>query len=146
MTYSVTIGTNATTTYSGYEFDSFCRGADGLFYGIKADGLYVLSGDADDGDAIAASVDFGYLSLGTPQMKRCEAVYLAVSSEQPMIVGVNGYEYPTRGSGSELRERRADIGKGIRETFLAVSVRNKNGSNFELESIELKPAATGRRI
>lgn len=144
--YAITTGLNATTSYTNYGFDSFCRGPDGTMYGIKSDGLYVLAGESDNSSNIAASAAFGKLNFGTSQFKRCPNVYLSVDSPKPMVVTVNGYSYETRSSDADMMTQRADVGKGIRANFLEVSVANKLGADFNLESVEVLAAATSRRI
>jgi hypothetical protein len=145
-TWSVTLGSNASTNYTNYEFDSFCKGPDGEYYGIKSDGLYLLNGDTDDGAEIEASIDLGELNMGTSKLKRLDNIYIAAASAKKLVIGVNGYSYDTRSNSLTMQEHRADIGKGIRATFLSVTVSNKEGSHFEIESLEARAVPTSRRI
>jgi hypothetical protein len=145
-THVLTLGLNATTTYTNFDFDSYCVGPDGTVYAIKSDGLYTLEGGTDNGTEIAATIDFGDLNFDSSQLKRCDAIYLAVGSAEPMAVSVNGYDYETRGSSEDMTEQRADIGKGIRSTFFTVSASNQRGSDFDLESLEVRANVLGRKV
>jgi hypothetical protein len=145
-TYALTPGLNAATTYTNFDFDGYCDGPDGTTYAIKSGGLYTLGGDTDNGTEISASVDFGDLNFDNSQLKRCDAIYLAVGSAEPMAVSVNGYDYETRGSSEDMMEQRADIGKGIRSTFFSVAMSNQRGSDFDLESIEVRANVLSRRV
>jgi hypothetical protein len=145
-TYAFNTSNGATSTYTNYDFDSFCVGSDGTLYGLKKDGLYRLVGETDNGRNIHAEIDLGDLKFGSSALKHCNAVYLAVDSALTMEVEVNGYEYHTRGSSPHMKEQRADIGKGQRHTFFAVKVRNRHGAAFALESAEVRVTETERRI
>jgi hypothetical protein len=144
--WNVTLGVNASTKFTNYEFDSFCKGADGNYYGIRAEGLYLLSGDSDNGTDIDAHVDLGTLNFGSSLLKRGYAAYLAGTSDDKMVMGVNGYEYVARSFDDAPSVHRVDIGKGIRANYFDLTVGNRNGAAFELDSVEFKPAGTGRRI
>lgn len=144
--WNVTLPGKAATQFTNYDFDSLCNGVDGQLYGIKSDGLYLLTGSTDNGSIIEASVDFGSLNMGDSRLKRGYVAYLGGRSDTKLLMGVNGYEYASRSFGATETVQRFDIGKGIRSNYFEVTLRNQNGADFEVDSLEFKPSGTGRRI
>lgn len=143
-TFAVNASTGASTHYTGYDFTGFCRGHDGRYYGIKADGLYLLDGKAD------AMIDFGDLDFGTSAEKRIAAAYGSYASPEPMNLhiteGEDTYDYPGRGVSETIEPHRFDTGKGLRSNYFGVAASNTDGAYFELDAVELAVVATSRRI
>lgn len=144
--WNVTTGSNASTTFSNFEFDSFCVGVDGSVYAIKSDGLYKLEGNTDNGVAIDALVEFGRLDFGTSRLKHGYVAYIGGTAEYKLKLGVNDYEYEARSASANEAVARVDIGKGLRVNYFELSLSNQNGASFAVDSIEFGPATTGRKI
>lgn len=135
--------------YEGYEFNSFGKiGA--RYYGMKADGLYLLEGEDDDGTPIKASVGLGMHDFGTSALKRIANCYIGVASSGTMFLKViaNGeeYLYAARSDDPYMATQRVDIGKGIRANYMTFELYNSNGCDFELNSVEFAAVALNRRI
>lgn len=139
-TWVVNIDTGAATRYQDYEFNSFCQGADGKYYGVKDDGLYLLEGESPD-----VFVDFGRLTLGTEYLKHIINVYAACASEAPLTVTVSGYSYNARSSDTTMKDQRFDLGKGLRVTYFE-PVLTSNGGAMMLDSLDIAAKPTTRRI
>lgn len=141
-----------TTRYTGYEFTSVAE-IGGRYYGTRADGLYLLEGNQDAGQAIAASFGFGELNFGSPQLKTVAYCYLGASAGAMRVnisALVNGnpasYTYPARAHGSTMREIRFDLGRGLKSTYVQPTFYNTNGSDFQVDTVQFLVAESARRI
>lgn len=139
-TYAINTVTGASTKYTGYDFNSMFKGHDGRYYGVKADGIYLLEGKSD------AEVDFGDLDFGTSQHKGLAAAYVSGRMDDHMTLKVCGYEYPTRSYDPEPNTQRFDVSKGFRENYFPISLANTEGADFTIDSLEITAVASQRRI
>lgn len=143
-TFSVNAETGASTQYTGYSFDSFCRGHDGKYYGIKADGIYLLEGQAD------SEVDFGDLNFGTTAEKRLLTSYTSGESDDLLNLHVTDerdtYEYPARQINEGNNTVRFDVGKGLKANYFGIKITNTDGADFAIDAVEIAAVATSRRI
>lgn len=145
-TFAINMTNGASTRYSDYAFDSFCQGPDGKYYGIKADGLYLLEGEFN-GDA---SIGLGNIDFGSRTLKFLPAAYVQASSDDVLELVVSGggdeYEYPARSSSDTLKTHRFDLGKGLRENYFELTLRNTNGSKFDIDNFEIPEVKSKRSI
>jgi hypothetical protein len=122
----------------------------GKNYAAGDDGLFELTGDTDDGTPISASILTGKSDLGTVQLKRMAYVYVAASADGGLSMIVHTDDGQTNEYAVTARElmngSRTGVGKGLRSRFWQVELTNTDGGDFEIESIELMPDATIRRI
>ena len=145
----VNLDTNAASQYDGYAFNSFIT-RDGRQYGVADDGIYLLEGDDDAGDAIQAVAELGLSNLGDSRHKSVPSIYLGVASAGKMLVKVVAdgaeYVYEARSSSTDLKNHRIDTGRGLKGTNWTFTVLNKNGCDFDLAEVEFLPLVTKRRI
>lgn len=138
-----------TTRYENYGFNSFAK-IGGLYYGAKADGLYRLDGEDDDGEDINAMISFGKQTFGSSLKKGVLNAYIGMTSGGKMILKVivegASYVYAARDSDTNLKVQRFDIGKGISANYIEFEVYNQNGEDFELDTVEFTPVEMSRRI
>jgi hypothetical protein len=143
-TYAVNAETGASTRYTDYGFDSFCKGPDGKYYGIKADGLYLLEGTAE------SVIDFGDLDFGTSAEKAVQAAYISGASADPLVMTITqddeDYEYPARSCSDKIKTHRVDTGLGLQANYIGVKVGNQDGSDFTIDAVELAAVALSGRI
>lgn len=135
--------------YEGYSFNSFGKiGA--RYYGVKADGLYLLEGEDDDGAPIKASVGLGMHDFGTSALKQIASCYLGLSSSGTVFLKViandKEYLYAARSDDPYMATQRVDIGKGIRANYMTFELYNSDGCDFELSSVDFAAVALTRRI
>lgn len=134
----------ATTRYGNYGFDSFCKGPDGRYYGIKADGLYLLEGTTD------STIDFGDLNFGTSALKAILPPYVACGSDDKLMLTVTqnevDYDYLSRGYDATMKVQRFDVGKGLRSNYFGVKLSNIDGSDFTIDAVEVPAKPLSRRI
>lgn len=137
------------TRYESYPYNSFAKIGDS-YYGCKADGIYQLDGDTDNGDPIQAMVGFGKQDFGTTALKRVTNLYLGTSSTGKLYVKVlvddDEYLYAARDSSEDMRVQRVDVGRGLRASYLEFELYNADGDDFELASVEFVAVPLTRRI
>lgn len=143
-TYAVNTVTGVSTKYTDYGFNSMFKGHDGKYYGVKADGLYLLEGQVD------SMVDFGDLAFGTSALKRLAYMYVSAQSSDKIKLLVTDagttYEYLTTDKGSETRTHRVHPGWGMRSNYFGVKLKNTNGAELMVDSVEIAASPLSRRV
>lgn len=136
------------TEYKGYNFQSFAK-IGGAYYGVAADGVYLLEGDSDDGRAITARIDFGTQTLSNDQLKNVPAVYAGIASTAAatLVVGTRQgeFRYPQRGHAPRMQTQRFDLGRGLRDTHYDFAI-EAPATGLELDSVEFGINKSTRRI
>lgn len=140
--YCINLDNSAVTTYADFAFTSM-SGA----FGTKADGLYWMTG----AQKVDARIRLGRTNFGAENLKALPACYIGAASGEPMELVVvtadeDEYVYEARSSSSSVEIHRIDTGKGLRENWYDLSLRNVDGSDFILASVSFAPVASGRRI
>lgn len=72
------------SVYSNYDFNSYAV-FNGQAFGCKSDGIYLLDGDTDDGDAINPGIVLPATTFGTSHKKRFRKAYFGLSGTSPSI-------------------------------------------------------------
>lgn len=136
------------THYSSYNFDAFAQ-IGGRYYGVAADGVYLLEGDSDDGREITARIDFGTQKLSGAELKSIPAVYAGMASTQAatLVVGTRQgeYRYVQRGHAPRLQTQRFDLGRGLRDTHYDFAL-EVPAAGLELDNMEFGATKSTRRI
>jgi hypothetical protein len=145
----VNLDTGASSQYEQYNFNSFLS-LDGVDYGVASDGIYKLEGDDDNGEEIKAVAVLPKSDFGDSRIKHVPHFYAGIASTGQMILKVEAdgktYYYDAKGSSETLKNQRFDIGKGLDGTYWQLTLLNRDGCDFDLDSIEWTPAARQRRI
>ena len=150
-TYVLQTMTNALTQYDNYGFNSFAR-FNGVYLGAKDDGIFALSGADDDSTAIDAYARVGITDMGTSKLKRVDRCYVGYKSDGDMILRVTTEDsevrdYRVSATGySRMHTNMVKLGRGMEARYWQFELRNQNGSNFELDTMELLPIPLRRRI
>lgn len=145
----------AITEYMNFNFNSMARAGVDRYLAAKADGIYKLGGDTDDTAEISAHITTKMFDFGADTFKRMDRAYLGVRNDGELVLKVvtrntdgekheNWYELEE--TSPTLRTQRVKIGKGLKSHFWQFTLINKQGSDFELDSIEFKPIILSRRI
>lgn len=139
----------ASTMLDNYAFSGFGTHK-GKRYGIRPDGLYVLEGDTDAGTNIDSFISLGNRNFNTAKMKRVPHAYIGASTDGRMvlkvIVGGQEYLYAVRNHSTDMGEQRVDIGRGLRSNYWNFELMNREGADFEIDTIKFMPIVLERRI
>ncbi len=141
---------NETTRYEHWPFESYAA-FKGVHFGCGPDGIYELTGDDDNGEPIAAMINFGKQSFGSSQLKRVPYVYASLASDGDIYMQVsytddNVYMYPARKVDEYNATVRFDLGRGIKANYLNFELYNENGSKFDLRNVWIYLTELSRRI
>lgn len=141
--------TNAFSRYDGFNFNSFAKIGE-KYYGCRDDGVYLLDGVTDNGQAVRAMIDLGTKSFGTSELKSVPNAYIGVSSTGVMILKVivegDEYLYKARDYSESMQTQRIDLGRGLRANYFNFQIFNSEGADFSLDSIEFLAIPLSRRI
>lgn len=136
------------THYSSYNFDAFAQ-IGGRYYGVAADGVYLLEGESDEGREITARIDFGTQKLSSAELKSIPSVYAGMASTQAatLVVGTRQgeYRYVQRGHAPRLQTQRFDLGRGLRDTHYDFAL-EVPAAGLELDNMEFGATKSTRRI
>lgn len=139
----------ASTALDNYDFTGFGQHK-GRYYGIRPDGLYVLEGDTDDGAQIDSFISLGNKNFNTAKQKRVPHAYIGASTDGRMVLKVivhgQEYLYAVRNPSTDMAEQRVDIGRGLRSNYWNFELMNREGADFEIDTIKFMPIVLERRI
>lgn len=141
VTWVLNTENNQMTNYTQFPFTAL-----GLLgtnpVGATADGLYLLTGDNDDGQFIDSVFKFGMTDFRSELVDNAD-VYVGGDIESDMEVSIRedgqeaGNAYTLSERERHVRGHRAKLGKGFRSRYREISISNVNGGNFELDSLSL---------
>lgn len=150
-TYVLNTATSALTQYDNYPFNSFAR-FNGVYLGAKDDGIFALSGADDNSVAIEAYARVGMTDMGTSKLKRVDRCYVGYRADGDMILRVTTEDsevrdYRVNATGySRMHTNIVKIGRGMEARYWQFELRNQDGANFELDTMELMPIPLRRRV
>lgn len=139
---------SGSTRYEGFDFTGFAKVA-GVYYGLKADGIYRLEGEDDDGAQVVGRINFGNLNFGTMARKALPYVYVGMASNGNTYLKVTAdgqtYTYRVRDNTELMKAHRFELGRGLRASFYELEL-VADGTVFDLHSIEFQPVELTRRL
>ena len=143
VAYAMNIKSAETTVYTNYDFSYIVRiGFD--YYGVKPDGLYLLTGTKDNGVAIKSTFTTAETDFGTSAHKRVPQVYIDSEDKttiQPVVDGKVGVAHP-----SSYKGRRTTLARGYAGKIWQVKVTNVGGAPIKVGALELLAEVTSRKI
>lgn len=132
--------TTAAYWYSNFQFTDIVQ-VDGVILGVGPDGLCVLTGDTDNGDAIDAAVTTGLIDFGSEQKKRVKEFRYGYTSDGKMNLTVEvddqtrGWTYPLPKNQDGLpRNGRVVPGQGLNSRYWRMALTNFAGADFDVKS------------
>ena len=146
-TWALNTKTSALTEYGNYAFNSFAR-LGRRHLGASETGLYELTGDTDDGDAIIAELETGDAQIAGSRFTSFRAAYLAVRGDGRFILRLKtggGKVYNYEVTTDNLETTKVNLGKGLRARYFSFTLIS-TGQDFDLESLEFVPIAAKRRV
>lgn len=149
-TWAMNTKHNAVTEYTSFPFNSFAR-YNGVYLAAGASGLYLLSGDDDNGVPISWSIVTGQSDDKKSEMKRIPEILMGLRFDGALKVQVwkdddEMYEY-TLANFREgvLHQARVKPGRGLRSRYYKVGV-SGTGPTLELDSLQLVTPVVARRL
>ena len=143
VTFAVNVRAAEVTRYEGLTFEAFLR-LGGKHYGLAADGLYLLEGDSDAGEAIEAFVLPHPTDFGTQKRKRTPYIYLGTEDPATVTAYVDG---GTVGEFSGYHgSRRVQLPRGPQGRYWAYKVANVAGGDLRLDGYEPQVEVLSRKV
>lgn len=152
-TWVINTRTNAVTEYENYVFNSFAQSGH-RFLGATNDGLYVLDGEVDDGEAIQARMRSGIMQLAGTKFTSFKGVYLGLRTNgdgRDFILkliygdGKDAKETCYKVVAKNLKTAKVNLGKGIRARYISWELESL-GPDFDFDGIEFVPISSQRRV
>lgn len=141
----------ALTQYTNFPFNSFAVFA-GRHLAASASGIYSLTGDTDDGTAIAAAARVGISDWGTSQVKRATRIYVGYRTTGAVRMRLwtdetqeRVYAVPPAVT-SGLHGAHVRLGMGVDARYWQWEMVNHNGADFSVDCVEVKPTPLRHRV
>lgn len=140
--------------YQNFPFNSLVE-ANGRYYGMSADGLYLLEGDDDAGEPIEAVVRTGLIDMGSHYLKGAHAAYVGYTSTGQMVLKVVTTDQGQKtewwyelnpATADEMRDGRVMLGRGLRARYWQFEIVNAAGADFDVDDVTLLYQVLNRRI
>jgi hypothetical protein len=139
IAYVLNIRTNEVTKYSNMNFMHIVSIGD-KYYGVKADGLYLLEGSDDNGTAINGTIITKETDFGSFQHKRLQYIYLNSDTQTMITAYFDGVQGIPRLSGNAGRKVKLSLGN--RGRYWKLKIENI----IKIEGVEMIPMKIQRRI
>ena len=122
--------------------------------GAADDGIYELVGDDDDGTSIDTLIRTGLSRFGSAQKKGFTEAYVGCTSTGNLVLKAICGDGETRTEAwYELTPVtyqdgyvRTKIGRGLRGVYWQFELINRSGSDFDLDTLTLRPLDLSRRL
>jgi hypothetical protein len=132
----------ALTLYDNYLFNSLCAFG-GKHFGATSTGIFDLdAGTMDNGSFIEWNIKTGYLDLEQTQKKKLVEAWTSYKTDGDIkftVIQPNGeeYEYILQGIDPTETGLRLKFGRGIRSKYVALNIKNIDGSSIDLDELKL---------
>lgn len=146
--YAVNMKSGALTEYTNFPFTHVLR-YQGKQYALTATQAMLLEGATDAGTDIAATIELPPSDFGTSGLKRLPYVYIGVRGNEALAVTTTADETARivpSATATIGRTRRAKMARGVKARFWGVTIANKAGEDFEIDSVELLPMQLSRKV
>ena len=135
----------AVSEYDGFDFNSFAL-FNGKLLGAGVAGIHILEGEKDNGENIDVEIRLGQI----PVTAKPREVFLMGRAGGPMIVTMSEDEddevtRPVEYLVRTLGQDRAKVPRGMKPTYFQVGVKNLEGADFDLDSIQIFAEAISSR-
>ena len=145
----------AYTTYTNFNFNSFCQFND-VFYGVNENGIFAIGGESDNNAQINAEFAGGIEDFGTTKLKMIGRCYIGYRSSGNLMVSLSShddgvwYDYILTDEGKDFDDgmytRSIVPGRGFRSRYFDWKVCNINGATFDIDAFELNEIQISRKI
>jgi hypothetical protein len=146
---AMNLANGAVTEYQQFPFNSYAVFA-GKVLAAGAGGIVELTGGTDQGAQITSSVLTGLDDFGTDFNKRVTDAYVGAKSGSDMVfsvvVAVTKYDYTLPTTGVDVRNHKAQLGKGLKHRYFQFGLANSGGADFALDSLAVRGVPLSRRV
>lgn len=151
-TFTFNTKTLGLSEYVGYDFNSM---SDNL--ACNRTGIYDLTPNQDDvslTEIVNAKIETGLINFGTSKHKQVPYAYLGLTNDGNVRLATvtiqNGSKserwYELKQKAGSIDTRRVQLGRGVKSDLWQFVVENVDGSNFNLDEMEVLPIVLRRRI
>jgi len=144
----------ALSQYVDFDFNSMCE-FNGMYLGAGENGISVLGGDDDNGADIDAFIETPMTDLGDSNQKRLRMAYVGYESTDELELAVamdevlndrswRTYTLKPNKRGLSQEGGRRSIGRDGRGRYFTVRIKNVEGCDFTLNTLEFVPVLVGR--
>ena len=141
-------GGNEVTHYTNYPFDRIVRWR-GSYYGMAADGLYLLEGSTDDGQPIEWALRTGTTDFGKAEKKNTASAYvggrLGAATTFTVFTGEkrdDSYAYTTP-RGPTAQNYRQKFGRGLDARYYAFGL--AGAGDMEIDDLDIEVVMRANR-
>ena len=116
-------------------------------FAMSDSGLCQIGGDA----AVECFVDLGKEDFDTEYEKHMPATYIGASSSAPLVLDLSTaddtvHTYAARSFSEKLGVHRFNAGKGLRDNWFGLKIKNADGGQFKMASLSFGAVQTTRKI
>lgn len=146
--YALNLSMRGLTQFSAYGFNSFAK-FNGVTLAAGANGVFAITGENDNGTAIDAS--FG-MHAKEGQVSRLREAVVNYRTDGQVVLRVipeetdDVYEYTLTNSENTISKARTKLGRGIKGSNWQFEVSNVDGSDLELDYIDIVSNSTSRKV
>jgi hypothetical protein len=141
---AMNLANGAVTEYQQFPYNSFAVFA-GKVLAAGAGGIVELTGGTDQGAQIAASVLTGLDDFGSDFNKRVTDAYVGAKSGSDMVFSVvvagTSYTFTLPTTGADVRNHKAQLGKGLKHRYFQFGLANSGGADFALDGLAVRGVA-----
>lgn len=139
---SLPADTRAVSQYRDLPFTSFFQ-MDGRVYGCAPDGLYLIGGDDDDGEAIRPVIEGPRTDAGSDSLKRLRGASVSGRGLEGLTLstrqGAAGWHEAQAVGGGRFAIARSSVGRDMQWRI------EGDGADFEITGVALDVLNLGRR-
>lgn len=140
----------AISTYTSYPFNSIAY-FNGRYLGATDTKIYVLSGDLDNATAISSTIKTGPMDFGEKFTKYIRDVWLTYRSDGTLALVFSvdedvttEVERDTVLTGSEIREEKLKVPRGLKGRYWTIELKNLLGADFDIDKLSAMVDVIGK--
>lgn len=139
------------TRFDPWEFDHVIRWRN-RYYGVKANGLYLLGGDLDGADPIAWTMHTGISNLGSRQMKVARELFVhgrvgpGLTAQASIGEAADQSYDAIVQAGDNAQATRAKLGRGLKAVYWSFGLADPDGGPADIDALQLEAAELQRKV
>lgn len=149
--FAMNAKTAALSNYDNFDFNSMAR-FNGVDLMANSSGIFAISGNLDGSAIIDAYARLGVTDFGISNHKRVEDAYIGYRADGEMRLKLivdehHEYEYQVYPRNyDDIHGNRLKLGRGAKGTYWQTEVGNVDGSDFEIDFLQLVAQPLARKV